>query len=185
LSIAIGIIAEDKSDVSVMRELTAKVLPKNQFSVKQFYGSGSARIRAKCRKFADQLVRRGCTRVVVVHDLDASKEEALRKELEDGLTSMDGCTTLVLIPERTIEAWLLSDADAIKRVFTLKKLPKVPHQPESLMNPKEWLGNLVWKLEKKKYVNTIHNEKIAAAISIQKVTRRKSFALYPAYLNNR
>ena len=182
MSISIGCIAEDVSDVSVMYELTAKIIPSNSYSFKKFVGGGCGKLRLKCTAWAQNLLDRGCSHLVVLHDLDTNDETKLRNELEGKINDIRFEAKIVLIPVQEIEAWLLSDAEAIRQVFNMKKTPKVPANPESVSNPKEKLRDVVWAGAEKKYINTIHNEKIASALELSKINTLKSFRPYPIFL---
>jgi len=180
--VIIGIIAEDLSDVAVIRHVTAKVVPGKSFSTKHFVGNGCGKLRRKCGAWAHDLCRRGCTHIVVVHDLDTANLHELRGLLEQAVANVRADSTIVLIPVREIEAWLLTDARAIKAVFNLRKEPKLPGNPESLQDPKSALEELVWRTSAKRYVNSIHNPLLAAAAKLQSLEKCRSFAPYPKFL---
>jgi hypothetical protein len=65
-----GIIAEDDSDVAVMREVTLTLLKPRVIGFRQFVGDGCGKLRRKCGAWAEILARQGCSWLVVVHDLD-------------------------------------------------------------------------------------------------------------------
>lgn len=180
--IRLGLIAEDKSDIGVMRQIAGKILPEGSFDTKHFVGEGCGKLKRKCRAWAEQLLRRGCSHIIVVHDLDDEAEKDLRKLLEDTIKGVGGRGALILIPVYEIEAWLLSDSQAIKKVFSLRREPKVPASPESIRDPKAALEELVWKAEKKRYFNSVHNEPIAVAARLTKLERCSSFKPYPEFL---
>ncbi len=179
----IGVIAEEKNDVEVLYELTCKLIDKNAFSFKQFIGHGCGKLRRKCTQWAKNLLQRGCSYLVVIHDLDKYGEDTLRQELTKSVKDIHYNAHLILIPVREIEAWLLTDANALRKVFGLTKAPKLPGKPESLIDPKKQLEELIWKSDKKRYINTIHNQKIAAAMSIEKAKMCKSFCPYPTFVS--
>ena len=84
-SLKIGVIAEEKNDVEVLYELTCKIINEREFSFKQFVGHGCGKLRRKCGAWAVNLLRRGCTHLVVVHDLDKRNESELRAELDSAI----------------------------------------------------------------------------------------------------
>ena len=178
----IGVIAEENNDIEVLYELTCKLIRENAFSFKKFVGHGSGMLRRKCEAWAKNLLQRGCTHLVVLHDLDENNENELRLKLMDCVQNVDFEGYVILIPVQEIEAWLLADAKALKDVFHMVNLPKLPKNPEVVKRPKKKLRDIIWKATKTYYVNTIHNKKIAAACRISKVKICKSFCPYPKFI---
>lgn len=178
----IGVIAEDNSDVEVLYELTCKLIDRHSFSFGKFLGHGCGKMHRKCTAWAENLLKRGCTHLVVLHDLDNNIEQNLRAELEHCVQSISFKGYVILIPVHEIEAWLLVDANALKDVFNMKKIPKLPKRPEDIICPKEKLRDIIWRMTKKYYVNTIHNKRIASASRISKVKTCKSFQPFPIFI---
>ncbi len=178
----IGIIAEEREDVDVVKILISKVIPENSFGTKSFVGHGCGKIKRKCESWADLLLLKGCDLLIVVHDLDREKKNNLKNDLESRISSADFKDKIVIIPTEELEAWLLSDPIALKRCFNLKKIPKIPNNPESIESPKEYLTRLIWKIAKKRFTNTIHNKKIARLIDLSALSKCKSFQPLPSFL---
>ena len=178
----IGVIAEEAGDVEVLLELTKKLVEENTFSFKRFVGHGCGKLRSKCTAWAENLLRRGCSHLVVLHDLDQNDEKALREYLTARVSGVGFSAYIVLIPVREIEAWLMTDAMALRDVFGMKKAPRLPSNPETVLHAKEKLRDLVWKSVRKHYVNTIHNGQIAARMRISNVKRCRSFRKYPEFV---
>lgn len=179
----IGVIAEEDNDIDVLYGFTCKLIDEKSFSIKKFVGHGGGKVRSKCTAWADDLIRRGCTYLVVLHDLDERVLSVLSKELSDSIAHASYNATIILIPVREMEAWLLTDPRALKKVFGLSKEPKLPGNPETLLDPKKRLTEIIWKGGKKRYINTIHNKKIAMAMSIAKAKTCKSFCPYPIFVS--
>jgi Domain of unknown function (DUF4276) len=152
-----GIIAEDESDVDVIVEILCKYFPRNAFSVRKFIGRGCGKIKNKCDSWTRSLFESGCDHVFIFHDLDRNVESNLRNLLEKKVSPSAFPRSLVVIPIEELEAWLLSDASAIKKALSLQKTPKKISNCELINSPKEFLGDLIWKIERKRYINTIHN----------------------------
>ena len=70
-AIRVGILAEEDSDVAVVRLLLQKIVPSRSFGVRYFVGHGCGKLRYKCNVWAAQLADRGCSALLVIHDLDA------------------------------------------------------------------------------------------------------------------
>jgi hypothetical protein len=178
----IGIIAEEDNDVDVIKEIIAKIISPRLFSHKKFVGHGCGKVRRKCSAWAKNLKEKGCELLIVVHDLDRESEASLRVTLEKQIENILFKGKQVLIPKEELEAWLLADDEALKQCFNLKKSPKTPHAPENIPSPKEHLQNLIWKASRKRYVNTIHNKKIAHSIDIKKLSICPSYLPLPEFL---
>jgi Domain of unknown function (DUF4276) len=171
-----GIIAEDDSDVAVVREVTSKLLRPHKVGFRRFVGDGCGKLRRKCEAWARILVQQGCSWIVVVHDLDMYHEQELRAELDVAVAPARARASVVLIPKREIEAWLLYDAEAIAKAFHEHQPPRVPGNPELLRDPKKHLGDLIWTKYRKDYLNTLHNALIAKYIDVALLRRSQSFA---------
>ena len=102
-----GIIAEDDSDVAVLREITLTLLKPHRIGFRRFVGHGCGKFKRKCGAWARILVQGGCPWVAVLHDLDANDERRLRAELTAAIAPAGARASVVLIPRREIEAWLL------------------------------------------------------------------------------
>jgi hypothetical protein len=150
---------------------------------KHFVGNGCGKVRRKCRSWACNLVSRGCSCVVVAHDLDWNDEPTLRAELESAVKSAQARAYVVLIPVREIESWLMCDADALQAAFRGRKRPRLPADPELLSDPKKELERLVWLTFRKQFLNTIHNAAIAKHIEPARLSPSNSFAPYPRFLH--
>lgn len=176
-TIKVGILAEEDSDVAVVRLLLIKITPRVSFGVRSFVGHGCGKLRYKARVWASQLADRGCSVLLLVHDLDRQELVQLKAILESALEPSPICPFLVVIPIEELEAWLLSDADALRAAFHLKKRPKCPANPELVADPKRYLEQLVWKASEKtkRYVNTIHDVRIAEHLGIPSVRKCKAF----------
>jgi hypothetical protein len=183
-AIKCGVIAEELNDVEVLYEYTGKLMPANRFSFAHFVGHGCGALRRKCRAWAENLLKRGCQCLVLVHDLDEENEGRLRQELEARIRPVGIKPVVVLIPVEELEAWLLADPEAIRITFNMRRTPRIPANPERIHSPKEYLGRIVSKLSKSEYLNTLHNRKIAANQRLTTLDRCPSFARYPVFIRN-
>src|SRR5437588_7930520 len=173
----IGLIAEDRSDIAVINELIKKIAGTKDFVLKGFVGRGCGKIRGKCLQWAQDLKSKGCNSVILLHDLDSRNLLELERQLRESFSPCPIKNNVIIIPVQEIEAWLLSDEKAIQQAMNLRdKVSRVPN-PESITDPKSRLGEIIYirSRKTKRYVNTIHNSRIAASLSIMKVRRCKSF----------
>lgn len=180
----IGVIAEEANDVEVLYQLTCKLLDEASFSFKKFVGHGCGKLRKKCSAWASDLHMRGCTHLIVVHDLDDADMSVLRRKLSKSVEHTAFRASLILIPVREMEAWLLTDPLAIALAFNLRKEPKVPTKPENVLDPKKRLGEIVWASGKKQYVNSIHNAKIAKELRIERAKACPSFCPFVEFIRS-
>ena len=181
----IGLIAEDDSDIEVIIEILKKYLLNNDFSTRKFVGNGCGKLRTKCGSWAENLFKSGCDYVFIFHDLDRNHEKELRGKIEAKVCPIKNPNSLVVIPKEELEAWLLSDSTALKNAFKLDKEPKPIANCENIQSPKEHLRDLIYKLNKKRYLNTVHNKKIASEISLDNLRRCRSYASFDSFLIQR
>jgi hypothetical protein len=167
----VGLIAEDESDISAIKEILKNITGKQNIGFKHFIGRGCGKIRRKADDWARQLKLRGCTVLILIHDLDRNRHSELHKLLCDKLQPFTINSTLICIPIEEMEAWFLADEKGIKSALNLPRTPKVYHNPEKVKSPKEILGQEIEKASGNTlvYMNTKHNAIIAKAIDIKKV----------------
>jgi hypothetical protein len=177
MSMIIGVIAEDISDIDVVDELIKKILPLKKFSIRYFIGHGCGKIRGKCYQWARVLKAKGCSTLIVLHDLDQNDLPDLNTQLSQALANCSISKNVIVIPIREIEAWLISDSLAIHTAMKLQENFPVTPNPEELIDPKKKLGDLIYLRsgKTKRYLNTAHNKKIAAELDLAKVRRCPSF----------
>jgi len=169
----LGLIAEDLSDIEVIKKL-AKKLTGKAIVASHFVGKGCGPIKRKTPGWCKNFHQKGCTRVLLVHDLDRNNSNDLRSMLEQILALSSTLKQAVIIPAEELEAWLLSDMAAIATAMNLSKTPKAVHHPETVLSPKEYIRDSVWQSSNKKihYVNSVHNGIIADHIDVTIIKRK-------------
>ena len=180
----IGVIAEDTSDVEVTKALLLKLKSPKSFCVRHFVGDGCGKLRNKCRAWAQQLHLRGCSALLLIHDLDRRDLAQLHRDLVAALEPCPITKHAIVIPIEEIEAWLMCDANALKRVFSLKKLPKLPGNPELVTSPKERLESLIWIQSRKtrRYIHTVHNVTIAKQVTVSSLRKCSAFRHFERFV---
>jgi len=169
----VGIIAEDDSDFISARILIRRIAGNDNISFHKFIGKGCGKIKRKCNAWANELSRKGCKTLVLIHDSDGNRVDDMRRKLESALAPSPIKKHLICIPVQEFEAWLLSDPEAIKSGLNLRKKPVLKGPPERIDSPKEHLGLLIQRASngEKIYLNTKHNVMIAEVLSIVRARR--------------
>ena len=83
----IGIIAEDDSDVAVLREITLALLKPHRIGFKHFVGDGSGKLRRKCGAWARNLMAgriNGASALVDEGLVARGAVDALRRDTSTG-----------------------------------------------------------------------------------------------------
>lgn len=178
----VGFIVEDKSDLDIVNELTKKAA-KKPFTVRYFSGRGCGRLRSQCSVWANNLRLQGCNRLIVLHDLDNENLSDLEKTLKGALGASPISPTILVIPVREIEAWLLADEAALSKTFQMKKPAKAVPNPETIVDPKAQLRKVIKAHSKNgiDYLSTVHGVKLAANCSLARLRRCASFAPLEAF----
>lgn len=186
-SVTVGVIAEDDSDVDSATVLIRRISGKSNVGVKRFVGKGCGRINRKSRAWATNLKQRGCSLLILIHDLDRNRLAELRIKLEQSLDPSPIGEYLICIPVEELEAWLLADPVAIRKALKLPKTPKIKGHPEDISSPKEYLEALVRRITQgeKVYDHTRHNEKICKELGIDRVLRCPSFKEFHEFVRQK
>lgn len=180
----IGVIAEDQSDIDVVKALIRKIAPNADCTVKGVKAGGCGKLMGKCRQWALELKSKRCETLILIQDLDARKLSDLMRQLEAAVSPSPIGKYLITIPVREIEAWLLSDPQAIRSVFDLRTdIPRISN-PEALDDPKRYLAELVRfrSGKSKRYLNTEHNQKLAVAVRLELIRTCKSFQPFERFI---
>jgi hypothetical protein len=173
MSAIIGVIAEDDSDVEIVDELIKKILPQKRYSIKSFVGHGCGKVRGKCFQWANVLKTKGCSKLILLHDLDEHNFTSLNNQLCTALKNCSIPKHIVIIPIKEVEAWLLCDNQAIKRAMKLRENVPPVANPQAILDPKKKLGEIIYLRsgKTKRYLNSAHNRKIAAELNLASVRK--------------
>lgn len=153
--LCVGIFAEGPSDYRFLFGLLDRLLGtigaevlQGRFNSAQPVGiDAPARFRKKRREeriaAAIDASWDECTLFVVHGDGAGDPQGAKRGLIEPGLalarTRHPDLAAAACVPVREIEAWMLADAGAFSRIFRTDRIPELPRDPESEIDPKRVL----------------------------------------------
>ena len=170
----IGVIAEDETDGQTLRVLLQKLRGEaTRVLIRADGGCGA--IGRKGARWVDDLVRGGCSAVIIVRDLDREPtgqlrdKAALRARLEQ-IPAPKGTARHVCIPVEELEAWFWADPKVLGQIA---RVPTQAHpSPENLSRPKEALLRLSRDAGKKPRYATNENPKLAGALDLDLCAQR-------------
>lgn len=171
---ALGIIAEDKSDINVITTLIKRLSQREKITTMARATGGSGNLINNADAYAEAMYRFGCNCLIIVTDNDRKNSSELRFKLERKVNECPIALKHIAIPVESIEAWLLADAEAVARVFNLKLKPNVKGNPETIEFPKNFLIDEVRRCSGKKgfYDPPTDNPRLAARLDLDLVAQR-------------
>ncbi len=183
---AIGLIVEDNSDYNSLKIIISRLTEKDNLTFKKAIGNGCGKMRRKAISYANNLSRKGCDLIILVHDLDRNDFDVLKKELNEIINSSNAKNKFVCIPIEELEGWFLGDLEGIKDTFNLDRIPKINGKPELVDSPKEKLEDFVYQCSNKSkiYLNTKHNDLLSTNLDLEKISSKcNSFKEFQENIN--
>lgn len=182
----IGVIGEDETDCATIRVLIRR-LAGERTPVKLRFGGGCAEIFRKASAWMHELARAGCSKVIVVHDLDLdprngelNDERALRERLQK-LPHPASLERLVCIPVEELEAWFWSDPGVLAKVA--RREVAAVTSPHTIRRPKEKLQMLSRNAGGAARYSTGDNERLAEVLDLGLcMARCPAFAALAAFV---
>ena len=95
---AIGLIVEDESAFKSFKILISRILNKENITFKKQIGNGCGKMRRKAVSYADNLHRRGCDLVILIHDLDRNNLKTLETNLNNLIKKSKAKNKFICIP---------------------------------------------------------------------------------------
>lgn len=172
-----AVLAENESDRNTLIVLIRRIAGDNRIHIEgpKYRGCGEM-----LKKGAEQLIkykRMGTIqRYVICYDSDGKNAEARRQELISKIVKPANIKHPVcaLVPIQEIEAWIMADMKAVKKVITSWDYGKDIPRPEMIESPKEHLEKLSRQNQNQKprYSHAMHNEKIAVHLDLESVKHK-------------
>jgi hypothetical protein len=170
-----GILGEDDSDVAVIDTLVKKIANNNGLRNRPRGYSGCGELLSKGARGIKALNDVGYKKFIICYDADRSNPAERYSEIVNRIIKPAGVASsfCAIVPVQEIEAWLLSDLRAIKKIFSSFHFEKEHSNPENQNDPKEFLEKILRKSNNKPcYVSAAHNSKIAAHIDLKALAER-------------
>lgn len=124
-------------------------------------------------------------RCIVVHDCDDKDERALRLEVERRIFRAAGLRNeyCIVVPREEIEAWILADFGAIKKIVPSWDPPKEIASPETLSKPKEYLHKLSRDAKMRPRISEANNPRLMEHLDLNVVERKcPSFRVFAEFV---
>ena len=163
----LGILAEDRTDCDTVTTLVRRISNRPTLPVKARGANGASKLKQKAEAWMADLVREGCTVLVIVHDRDAADEEQLRTLLASYRAPSSVPPPFICIPVEELEAWFWADPATLSAVGRkAKHAPRVPASPERVPSPKEALMRLSRDAGGRPLYSTNDNPGLAAKLDL-------------------
>lgn len=171
-----AVLAEDISDADSIASIIRLIKNDKKISVlKQGYGGSGDLLKKGSAQIKAFNSARDCDQFVICYDSDGEDLYKRKQDIIDKIIKPSGVKAnyCALVPVQELEAWFLADLNAVKSVFRRFDIaPEYPN-PELLKSPKELLKHRLKGLKPiPKYVNSIHNPKIAENLDLRAVLNK-------------
>lgn len=175
---AIGVLGEDATDCKTISVILRRIIPKEVGVQRRAPPKGGcAALRRAAEAYMKDLVRGGCSAIVLVHDLDLDAansqlncEPTLRAHLNT-IAVPSGAERLICIPVEELEAWFWADQVVLDKVGRGHgKAERWPQQ--HVRKPKEALRNLSAKAHHKPVYSTNDNHELAEILNLELCAER-------------
>lgn len=186
MKIKYGLIGEDSGHIDCLTAIIKKLRKTDSISYDKFIGRGCGKVKRKAQKWIELLRKKDCNRLILIRDLDQDNYNALLRELQGVIENSPISIKFICIPIEEIEAWIISDLDAVYNFFQIKKTAKEFPNPEKVKSPKEEIAKIVKKETSgaKMYLHTRHNQSLIDLTSIEKMRKCPQFKKLEEFIVN-
>jgi hypothetical protein len=175
-TLRVGVLAEDSTDCDAIAILIRRIAQFRSIGIEKYGSKGCSKLKRKAESKIRDMVRQGCSAVVLLHDLDRNPtngelndEPALRYMLEQILVPPE-VERLICIPVEELEAWFWSDPEIIREIGEGKG--QASPSPHKVKKPKEALIRLSKRENKKPRYSTNDNADLANKLNLDLCTQR-------------
>jgi hypothetical protein len=181
----LAVLAEARSDADTIVVIIRRLLGNPRLPVLSKGFSGCGELRRKGASHIRQFSARGASRFVICHDADGPDPEPARRQVQQCIVAPAGLASAscIIIPVQELEAWIIADEAAIRRVIPTFDLSPVS-QPETQGSPKEWLVEQSRRGRTRPlYVPAVHNPRVAEHVDFHTLgSKCVSFRPLPEFL---
>ena len=175
-----AVLAEDRSDVDALVVLVKRISNRANATVYRKGFSGCGELLNKASSHILDFALQGATHFIICHDSDGNDPENIRQAVRKAILpklNLSDYTHGIIVPVQELEAWMIADEEAIKRVIPSLDIKPVL-QPESVKSPKEWLISESRKGRSRPlYAPATYNARVAEQLDVDKVKKKcRSFA---------
>lgn len=172
-----AILAEDPSDLKVLAILIRRIAKDDSIRITgKGYQGAPEMLKQGAKQLKVYQANEKIQRYVICYDSDGKNAEARRQELISKIVKPANIKHPVcaLVPIQEIEAWIMADMKAVKKVITSWDYGKDIPRPEMIESPKEHLEKLSRQNQNQKprYSHAMHNEKIAVHLDLESVKHK-------------
>jgi hypothetical protein len=181
----LGLIVEDDTDFDSFKVIIPKITNKYKFSFQKKVADGKGRFSNKLDAWVNLLQSGGCDAVIAVIDADTINTKLINTITNKYQTILNKSSLqkkLLIIAVFELETWFLYDVEAIKAAFNIKKNINRIKNPESLVNAKEKLRDIIEK-NSDRYYSTNDNKKIAEKLNVNTLLSCSSFKSLKAFID--
>lgn len=170
-----AILAEDSSDAETLRVLVRRLAGNPKLPIKSKDFDGCSALLRKASRELELFHRLGCRRFVVCADSDSHDPGPRLKELEEAVHGCGVAPVCLVVPVQELEAWILADVQAVRKVITSwidDKALDFPN-PEGIKDPKEHLERTIRnKTARPPYSHATHNPRVADHLNLEQLKRK-------------
>jgi len=176
-----AILAEADSDIGALKTLIRRILGDNSVPIRGKSYDGCGTLLKKGARDLAAFIGVGASHFIICHDADGSEPNDVSAAVIARVISplkTRPSSYCVVVPVQELEAWLLSDMNALTTAVKKFQAREIPN-PENISDPKKQIIRLGRdESGKEQYDPVVHNEKVAKWIDLA-ILRQKCRSFRP------